>query len=253
MTDIVPFVFEGSEIRTIHKNGEPWFVASDVCKVLGIANSRDAIDRLDDDEKDDVALSDTIGRQQDMNIINESGLYVLILRSRNAVKPGTLQHRFRKWVTSDVLPTIRNTGRYDPRTSTSRLAVTTSDQYTVREVILRPDGVWGQVWAVPVYMLDGTEHWNMPILLQICCGTSVIPEHLNVGQYVYDLMKEHPDLAGAAPLWVATLENCKHIIQAVAGCYNQRTRQILADLAIASRTERKHSGNVVHLVEFPRE
>ncbi|WP_114090655.1 BRO family protein [Thalassospira profundimaris] len=252
MTDIVPFVFEGSEIRTIHKNDEPWFVASDVCNALRLSNPRKAIENLDEDEKG-VTLSDTVGGKQEMNIINESGLYVLILRSRNAVKPGTLQHRFRKWVTADVLPTIRATGQYDPLTSTSRMMNATSDRYTVREVILRPDGAWGQIWAVPVYMLDGTEHWNMPILLQICCGTSVIPEHLNVGQYVYDLMKEHPDLAGAAPLWVATLENCKHIIQAVAGCYNHRTRQILADLAKASRSDRPHSGNVVHLVDFPRE
>ncbi|WP_085595965.1 BRO family protein [Thalassospira sp. MCCC 1A01428] len=252
MTDIVPFVFEGSEICTIHKNGEPWFVTNDVCKALRLSNPRKAIESLDDDEKG-VTLSDTVGGRQEMNIINESGLYVLILRSRNAVKPGTLQHRFRKWVTSDVLPIIRKTGRYGLRASTSRLTDTTSDKYTVLEVILRPDGVWGQVWAVPVYMLDGTEYWNIPILLQVCCGTSVIPEHLNAGQYAYDLMEEHPALTGAGPLWVATLENCKHIIQSVSGCYNQRARQILADLAKASPAGRQSSGNVVHLGDVSRQ
>lgn len=114
MNEIIPFSFEGAEIRTVYKNDEPWFVAMDVCKALGIVNSRDAMDRLDDDEKDDVTLTDAIGRQQETNIINESGLYILILRSRNALKPGTLQHRFRKWVTNEVLPSIRKTGTYHP-------------------------------------------------------------------------------------------------------------------------------------------
>jgi prophage antirepressor-like protein len=114
MNEIIPFSFEGAEIRTVYRNDDPWFVAMDVCKALGIVNSRDAMDRLDDDEKDDVTLTDAIGRQQETNIINESGLYILILRSRNALKPGTLQHRFRKWVTNEVLPNIRKTGTYHP-------------------------------------------------------------------------------------------------------------------------------------------
>jgi prophage antirepressor-like protein len=246
-------VFEGSEIRTIHKNGEPWFVTNDVCKALRLSNPRKAIESLDGDEKG-VTLSDTVGGKQEMNIVNESGLYILILRSRNAVKPGTLQHRFRKWVTSEVLPTIRKTGRYDPEAPQSRLKDTTSDKYRVREVILRPDGAWGQVWAVPVYTLDSVEYWNVPILLQVCCGNSMFPEHSNFCQYAYNLMDEHPDLAGAAPLWVATLENFKYIIQTVSGCYDNRTRQIVDDLAKASRIKRKqHSGNVVHLMDVPRQ
>ena len=84
MSEIVAFDFEGAEVRTIHKGEEPWFVAMDVCKALGLSNPHKAIESLDDDEKDEVTLSDSIGRQQEMNIINESGLYILILRSRNA-------------------------------------------------------------------------------------------------------------------------------------------------------------------------
>ncbi|AUG53495.1 hypothetical protein CSC3H3_12800 [Thalassospira marina] len=114
MNEIIPFSFEGAEIRTVYRNDDPWFVAMDVCKALGIGNPRKAIQVLDDDEKDDVTLSDAIGRQQETNIINESGLYILILRSRNALKPDTLQHRFRKWVTNEVLPAIRKTGAYPP-------------------------------------------------------------------------------------------------------------------------------------------
>ncbi|MCT4609014.1 MAG: BRO family protein, partial [Pelagimonas sp.] len=101
------FDFKGHEVRTTVINGEPWFVAADVCKALGVANPRDAVKRLDDDEKDDVGLTDAIGREQSTTIINESGLYSLILSSRKPeAKP------FKKWVTSEVLPTIRKTGSY---------------------------------------------------------------------------------------------------------------------------------------------
>lgn len=109
---IQPFIFDGAQIvRTLIRDGDPWFVAVDVCDALGIANSRDAVLKLDEDEKG-VGLADTLGGPQEVAIINESGLYTIILRSREAVIPGTLQHRFRKWVTSEVLPSIRRTGGY---------------------------------------------------------------------------------------------------------------------------------------------
>ena len=98
--------YESSEIRTVQVNGEPWFVLADVCKVLEIKNSRDAAAKLDGDEKG-VALTDTLGGKQHVTIINESGLYTVILRSdKPQAKP------FRKWVTSVVLPSIRKTGSY---------------------------------------------------------------------------------------------------------------------------------------------
>ena len=96
----------GCKIRTLEKGGEPWWVLSDVCKVLEIKNSRDAAARLDADEKG-VALTDTPGGMQKVTIINESGLYAVILRSdKPQAKP------FRKWVTSEVLPSIRKHGAY---------------------------------------------------------------------------------------------------------------------------------------------
>ena len=98
--------YESSEIRTIQKDGEPWFVLADVCKVLEISNSRNISSRLDPDEKG-VTLVDTLGGTQQMTIINESGLYTVILRSdKPQAKP------FRKWVTSEVLPSIRKHGSY---------------------------------------------------------------------------------------------------------------------------------------------
>ncbi|HHW7474685.1 TPA: BRO family protein [Mannheimia haemolytica] len=110
-TQLSTFNFENSAIRVIAINGEPWFIAKDVCEATGISNYRDAIERLDDDEKG-VALTDTLGGKQEMNIISESGMYTLILRCREAVKKGSVPHRFRKWVTAEVLPQIRKTGSY---------------------------------------------------------------------------------------------------------------------------------------------
>ncbi|AKE95978.1 Bro-N domain-containing protein [Cronobacter sakazakii] len=100
-----------TKVNVIMINGEPWFLAMDVCKAIGIANHRDAVRKLDDDEKG-VGSTDTLGGEQEAIIISESGLYTLILRCRDAVTPGTIPYRFRKWVTAEVLPQIRRTGRY---------------------------------------------------------------------------------------------------------------------------------------------
>lgn len=106
------FSFESScNIRAVMVDGNPWFVAADVCSAVGIKHSASAMRALDNDEKG-VHSMHTPGGQQDFTIINESGLYTLILRCRDAVTPGTIPYRFRKWVTSEVLPQIRRTGRY---------------------------------------------------------------------------------------------------------------------------------------------
>ena len=97
---------EFGEIRTTIQNGEPWFVAADVCKALDIENNRKATNRLDDDEKG-VTSSDTLGGKQKLTIVNEAGLYTLVLGSR---KPEA--KAFKRWITHEVLPTIRRTGGY---------------------------------------------------------------------------------------------------------------------------------------------
>jgi prophage antirepressor-like protein len=102
-------VFEDDEhdkFRVIDRKGEPWFILLEVCRKLGIGNPSDAATRLDAEEKDIVSI-DTLGGKQRVTIINESGLYSLILTSR---KPEA--KTFKKWVTSEVLPTIRKTGGY---------------------------------------------------------------------------------------------------------------------------------------------
>lgn len=103
------FSFESNcNIRAVMVDGNPWFVATDVIKALQLTNPTMSMKALDDDERSKLNL----GRQGTANIISESGLYTLILRCRDAVTPGTIPYRFRKWVTSEVLPQIRKTGRY---------------------------------------------------------------------------------------------------------------------------------------------
>lgn len=105
------------EVRMILQDDEPWWVLADVCKVLGIENSRNVVSRLDADEKG-VRQMDTPGGPQKMTIINESGLYSVILRSD---KPEA--RAFKRWVTHEVLPSIRRTGRYTMASRMSPLAL----------------------------------------------------------------------------------------------------------------------------------
>ena len=98
--------FKGAAVRAVTIDGEPWWVAKDVCEVLGIRNSRDAVSRLDDDEKG-VGKTDTLGGSQELVVVSEPGLYKLIARSN---KPEA--KTFLRWVTHDVLPSIRATGSY---------------------------------------------------------------------------------------------------------------------------------------------
>lgn len=106
MTDLQVFIYGGEQLRTLARDDGLWWVLRDVCRVLGITNSKNVSARLDDDEKG-VQLMDTPGGPQEMTIINEPGLYAVILRSD---KPEARQ--FKRWVTHEVLPSIRKTGAY---------------------------------------------------------------------------------------------------------------------------------------------
>lgn len=109
-TAITPFNFNEHAVRVIQIEDAPWFVATDVAESLGYKSPKDAASYLDDDEKGS-AIVRTPGGDQKLTVINESGLYALVLRSR---KPEA--RKFAKWVTSEVLPAIRKTGKYE-RTS----------------------------------------------------------------------------------------------------------------------------------------
>lgn len=127
MNELQIFNYQSSEVRTVMIDGEPWFVLVDVCRVLGIVRGARVAERLEQDEVRQMYLTDSLGRQQEMIIINESGLYSVILRSdKPEAKP------FRKWVTGTVLPTIRKTGAYsanslpDPRAATAEAKLNNS-------------------------------------------------------------------------------------------------------------------------------
>lgn len=94
-------------VRVIKQNGEPWFVAKDVCDCLDISNSRQALSRLDNDEKNSVILNDGTPGNPEKSIVNEYGLYNLVLSSR---KPEAKE--FKRWITHDVIPSIRQHGAY---------------------------------------------------------------------------------------------------------------------------------------------
>lgn len=93
-------------VRTIEQNGEPWFIARDVCECLSIGKYRDAVSRLEEDERGSVEV-DTLGGRQSLSAVNEYGLYSLVLSSR---KPEAKE--FKRWITHEVIPAIRKTGGY---------------------------------------------------------------------------------------------------------------------------------------------
>ena len=104
--EIAIFCYKSMPVRTVEISGDTWFVAKDVCDILELTNSRMAVQELDEDEKG-VSKTDTPGGVQDMTIISEAGLYTLLMRSNKPeAKP------FRRWVTHEVLPSIRKTGSY---------------------------------------------------------------------------------------------------------------------------------------------
>jgi prophage antirepressor-like protein len=110
VSNVIPFNFGKQQVRTLLINAQPWFVATDVCESLAIVNTARALSRLDEDERG-IHSMNTLGGAQNLSVVNESGLYSLILTSRKAEAK-----IFKKWVTAEVLPTIRKHGRYEDTT-----------------------------------------------------------------------------------------------------------------------------------------
>lgn len=105
---LIPLVFEGHEIRVqLDDQGDPWWMASDVCEILDLKNVSDAVSRLDQDERVGIASSDDAGRTQEKIFINESGLYSLTLSSRKDTAK-----TFKRWITKEVIPGLRKNGFY---------------------------------------------------------------------------------------------------------------------------------------------
>jgi prophage antirepressor-like protein len=115
------FSFENQQLRVVMIDDEPWFVVADICQLLRLTNPSMAVKALDEDElrldtvSNSLSFSEGIQASRGnptMNLTSESGFYTLILRCRDAIKPGTMPHRVRRWVTSEVMPSIRKTGGY---------------------------------------------------------------------------------------------------------------------------------------------
>jgi len=186
--DTIPqtFQFDNFPIHATDRSGAIWFFANDICAVLEINNSRQAIFRLDDDEKSEVAIKDSLGRSQNVNIISESGLYALVMTSR---KPEA--KRFKKWVTSEVLPTIRKTGSYSieqeperkkiDHRGRPRLAPTTSPNYA-----LASDLAAQAAQAVFDAVLNGGQGWlaNKRFLMSTNPKGDFIFKPLGAGDFI---------------------------------------------------------------------
>lgn len=171
------FDFQSKQVRTLSINGEPWFVATDVCAILEMGNPRQVVSRLDDDEKG-VHIVDTLGGQQEVTIINESGLFSLILTSRKSQAKA-----FKRWVTHEVLPAIRKTGHYS-------LTPTTSPRIT-------PHG-WGRYAALMAELerlwceatQTGAESKDLPLAIQGVPVTATLLRNQIWGDLLADLEKE---------------------------------------------------------------
>lgn len=248
MSNIIPFEFEGSAVRSIiDEDGQPWFVGKDVCECLDIKGYRRALAALDDRDRKGVRITDPLGKNpQTMTVINEAGVYQLIFTSRTEAAK-----RFKRWLAHEVLPTIRKTGGYSVVDNGDALTVDLQRSYTVCEVIIRPDGQWGRIWAIPVYRIQGVDYWNVPLVLEAYSGQRRIPDNVDLSEYARDLMHLHPELMGAAPLWVACLERLEMIVKLVGGCWDDRARQFLRDLATAMPSERMAIGSNLILPHSP--
>jgi hypothetical protein len=141
------FSFREWLVRSVLKGAETWFVVADVCAVLGHTDASKAVSRLDDDEKGLLNVR-TLGGDQTMNVISESGLYALILTSR---KPQA--KAFRRWVTGEVLPSIRRAGSYHQEPLVGQPGVASEPKLVVPSVVLPGPGRY-----IALVLPDGTVH-----------------------------------------------------------------------------------------------
>lgn len=180
------------QFRTIMRGDEPWFVLADVCRALEIGNTSDAARRLDDDEKDALDIVDPIGRPQRATIINESGLYSLILNSR---KEGA--KRFKKWITSKVLPEIRKTGSFGGQPKIPAFIRRYNDNWS--RVGL---GFFSVINELTIRVLGRLEQAGHVVADKGADGKEIRPEN-SVGRLFADWLREHhPQMAQSFSLYL---------------------------------------------------
>ncbi len=140
-TELIPFDFEGRPVRVVtDAQGEPWFVAADVCAVLELPNTTRALARLDPDEQALISIQGISRGNDQVNVVNEPGLYSLVLGSRKREAK-----RFKRWVTHEVLPAIRKTGSYTAPSARPTLPAPTQDRVAalllIGEAVAKVPGV----------------------------------------------------------------------------------------------------------------
>lgn len=187
------FLFEDYPVRIVQNSeGEPLFIASDVCKALEISNVSNVLSRLDDDEKDDVTLADVIGRMQSTAAITEAGLYSLIIRSD---KPKA--KAFKRWITHEVIPAIRKTGSYEvpkdlsPIEKSRRLLnVLVSIQDTVEAQQHLLDDHTERIASLEAHVQPEIEHFTVMGYCHKYGKTVSLNEAQSIGQRASRLSKE---------------------------------------------------------------
>lgn len=202
------FNFGDNQVRLVVRDGEPWFVANDVCTALGYANTSKAIgDHLDEDEKSNQSLG-LAGKP--FVIINESGLYALVLRSR---KPEA--RKFAKWVTSEVLPSIRQTGSYQSQPQRAAMAHQLATKATAQVF----DTVFNAV-------MQGNFHPSLDRLLLSfvpCDGTDLKPQAMLLEQNAIVTTMPHLIRAVASDLHINNMD-LAHLAHACTQRLASRTR-----------------------------
>ncbi|CAJ0683180.1 BRO-N domain-containing protein [Ralstonia holmesii] len=185
------FNFESHAVRVVLRDGEPWFVAADLCAALHLDAT--AIRKLDEDEKGLHSMQ-TLGGTQSMAVISESGMYTLVLRCRDAVNPGTVPYRFRKWVTSIVLPAIRKTGQFtaQPRIDAAPRAALTPEELAS----LYPADVERALQLLNKHIYQADRYTGMLIVLQH--DDAKEPVVISAGSYRHKRARALTDFARAS-------------------------------------------------------
>ena len=224
-------IFKNSEfgrIRTMDRNGQIWFVGKDVAEILGYSNTRDALAKHIDDEDKGVAKCDTLGGAQDLTLINESGLYSLVLFSK---LPSAKQ--FKRWVTNEVLPSIRKTGGYlagqeqmsDTELMAKALLVAQAQIEQRNKEIGRLQKDNGSLMVQNQIMLPKAEYFDELVDRNLLTNFRDTAKELNIGEktfiaFLLDKKYLYRDKKGKR----TTYANKNNMLFATKECFNEKTQ-----------------------------
>ena len=183
MNDLKIWNYEDSTVRTIEIDGEMWFVGKDVADVLGYERPTKAVaDHVDAEDRDEIPIQDSIGRMQKTPIINESGVYALIFGSKLPTAK-----KFKRWVTSEVLPSIYRTGSYGIDTTlTPELQVLIQHERMMQEQKKQLDDVQHKVDAIQDTFIFTPENWKKDVRVAVGKLSMSIAEDYSMMQELYE-------------------------------------------------------------------